>query len=84
MDKPRLVVDFNNQDVSRRLRLDCVGTLRDLERQQIKLSDGMELTLYADDANEYGQPQQTLADGIVEYSEADETWVAKIDWHAIR
>jgi hypothetical protein len=44
----------------------------------------MALTLYTDDADDAGQPDELLADGIVQYNEQEKCWVAAIDWQAIR
>jgi hypothetical protein len=84
MAKPRVYADFHNADPQGRLRLNCAGTLEDLVRQQIQLYDGLQLTLYSDDANEEGQLDELLADGIVCYSVAEHCWVAAIDWDAVR
>jgi hypothetical protein len=84
MRKPRVFVDFQNADPRGRLRLGCQGTLHDLDRQQIELRRGLALTLYEDDADERGQPQQLVVDGVVEYSDEEQTWVAMIDWDAIQ
>ncbi len=83
MNKPKVFVDFNSADVKGRLRLSCVGTQEDLERQQIEWRDGLELTLYEDDEDGEGRPQQLVVDGVVEYSE-EKCWVAVIDWDAIQ
>jgi hypothetical protein len=83
MSKPRVFVDFNSQDTKRRLRLSCVGTQEDLERQQITLRAGMELTLYEDDTDEHGG-ELLVVDGVVEYSDEDRCWAAVIDWDAIQ
>jgi hypothetical protein len=84
MSSPKVVVDFNNADAKGRVRLDCEGTLRDLARQKIQLSDGMFLTLFQDDADANGHPQQLVVDGSVEYSDEEKCWVAAIDWDAIQ
>ena len=62
----------------------CAGTMRDLERQQIKLAVGLVLTLYADDADDEGRPEDIEGSGVVEYSEDEQCWVARIDWSAIQ
>jgi hypothetical protein len=84
MVKPKIYADFHNADAQGRLRLNCVGTLEDLARQQVALREGLVLTLYADDADDAGQPDELLVDGVVAYSETERTWVAAIDWTAIR
>jgi len=84
MANPLVYADFQNLDDENRLRLTCAGTRRDLERQGIALREGMALTLYTDDADGEGQPDKLLADGFVQYNEAEKCWVAAIDWNAIR
>jgi hypothetical protein len=75
MKMPRVFADFHNADVQGRLRLNCIGTVEDLARQNIELQDGQLLTLYSEDLE---------ADGIVQYSSEENLWVAAIDWNAIR
>lgn len=75
MNKPRVYADFHNADPQGRLRLNCVGTVQDLSRQQIKLQEGLELTLYSEDLEVKGQ---------VQYSSEESMWVAVIDWDAIK
>lgn len=75
MNKPRVYADFHNADPQGRLRLNCVGTVQDLSRQQIKLREGLELTLYSEELEVKGQAQ---------YSSEESIWVAAIDWDAIR
>jgi hypothetical protein len=83
MAAPRIYADFQNADSQGRLRLICAGTTHDLERQQIKLAAGLAVTLYADDADDEGRPDDIEASGVVEYSEDEQCWVARIDWSAI-
>ena len=70
-----IFADFHNADPQGRLRLNCIGTIEDLARQQILLQDGKLLTLYSEDLE---------VDGIAQYSESENLWVAVIDWDAIR
>ena len=84
MAHPRVYADFQNLDDENRLRLTCAGTRRDLERQALELSEGMALTLYSDDATDDGQADELLADGVVQFNQAENCWVAAIDWQAIR
>jgi hypothetical protein len=46
-----------------------------LSCQKILLQDGQSLVLYSEDLE---------VDGIVQYSEEENLWVAVIDWDAIR
>lgn len=84
MSGPRVYADFHNADAEGRLRLNCVGTTKDLARQQVMLRPGLLLTLYSDDADADGTPDDLEVSGMVEYSEAEQCWVARVDWSAIR
>ncbi|PSB02018.1 hypothetical protein [Merismopedia glauca] len=75
MSYPKVYADFHNADLKGRLRLNCVGTMEDLSRLHIKLSDGQPLTLYSEELE---------VDGVVQYSDEESLWVALIDWDAIR
>jgi hypothetical protein len=55
-----------------------------LERQGIELREGMTLTLYTDDADDEGQSDELLAEGVVHYDKVEQCWVAAINWQAIR
>jgi hypothetical protein len=75
MNSPRVFADFHNADAQGRLRLNCIGTVEDLARQQIVLRDGVCLTLYSEEIE---------AEGVVQYSTDEKVWVAVIAWSAIR
>ena len=75
MDKLKVYADFHNADRQGRLRLNCIGTVQDLSRYQIKLQEDLVLTLYSEDLEVEGQ---------VQYSSEENLWVAVIDWDAIR
>jgi hypothetical protein len=83
MVKPKVYADFHNADGQGRIRLNCVGTIEDLARQQIKLRDGLLLALYSDDLDDAGRLDELLVDGVVSFSEEEHCWVATIDWAAI-
>jgi hypothetical protein len=75
MSLARIFVDFHNADKHGRLRLNCIGTIEDLARQQTELENGQQLMLYGEDLE---------IDGIVQFSEEEKIWVAVIDWDQIR
>lgn len=56
------------------MRLNCIGTIEDLSGQRIELHNGQLLTLYSEDLE---------VDGIVQYSEEENLWVAAINWNRI-
>jgi hypothetical protein len=81
---PRIYADFQNADSQGRLRLNCVGTTKDLARQKVSLSEGLVLTLYSDDADREGNADDLEVEAKVEYSDSEQCWVAHIDWDNIR
>jgi hypothetical protein len=74
MSAPRVFADFHNADERGRVRLNCVGTVQDLNVQKIQLRPGLVLRLYSEDIE---------TDGTVEYSDLEHLWVASVDWAAI-
>ncbi|MFM2303493.1 MAG: hypothetical protein RLZZ135_902 [Cyanobacteriota bacterium] len=48
MSLSRVFIDFHNADEHGRLRLNCIGTIEDLARQQAELENGQRLTLYSE------------------------------------
>ncbi len=75
MPRPLVYADFHNADAEGRLRLNTIGTIRDLSRLNITLRDGLPLTLH---------DEELEADGDVCFSPGEHIWVAAIDWDAIR
>jgi hypothetical protein len=84
MNAYRLWVDYNNIDIHDRVRLDCEGTLKDIERQQLAMQEGVPVTLWDDDADDQGHPLLVEVDGVLEFSPEDACWVAKVNWKGIR
>ncbi len=84
LNPPRVYADFNNVDAKGRVRLNCVGTERDLAQQQFALHGGALLTLYESDADAADRPHELSARGVVEYSAGEQIWVAAVDWESIR
>ena len=81
---PYVYADFQNADSQGRLRLNCVGTVNDLARQQVQLREGLGVMVYCEDADENGRPARLIAEGMVSYSQEEQCWVAHIDWNQIR
>lgn len=76
--------DFQNLDEANRIRLNTLGTRKDLEREGVELREGLRLTLYTDDADDQGRPDNLLVDGVVEFNDEEQTWVAAVDWQQLR
>jgi hypothetical protein len=75
MNQARIFADFHNADVKGRVRLNCAGTIADIERHGIVLQDGQSLIIYSEELE---------VEGVVSYSEEEKLWTAVIDWDAIR
>jgi hypothetical protein len=60
----------NGETLRRRLQIvaQLPTSQRTIERQGIELREGTTLTLYSDDANDEGQPDELLADAVVHYN----------------
>jgi hypothetical protein len=83
MVQQKIYADFHNLDDSNRLRLTCAGTVEDLKRQGIELREGLVLTFYMDDADDRGEPDEILTEGVVQNDERESIWVASVDWAAV-
>jgi hypothetical protein len=83
MSQQKIYADFHNLDDSNRLRLTCAGTVEDLKRQGIELREGLVLTFYMDDADDRGEPDEILTEGVVHHDERESIWVASVDWGAV-
>ena len=80
--KARVFADFHNLDDESRVRLDSNGTRDDLARLGVQLVEGLQLTLYTDDADEAGRPDDLLVDAVAFHGA--EGWVAAADWATLR
>jgi hypothetical protein len=65
----KIWVDFNNMGVDG-VRLNCNGTLEDIDDKGIVLTQGLELTIWFEDLS---------AESTVMYSSVDNCWVAQIN-----
>lgn len=72
---PKIFADFNNRDRHGRVRF-TDGTKADIERLQIKLIPG--ILVFLDDGEELS------AEGIIEFSKEENTWVARYDEETLR
>lgn len=74
-EKPRVSVDFQNSDRLGRVRLNTVGTLRDLSTLGIVLREGLKVSLYC---------MELEGEGTVTYSTEEHLWVAAVNWDGVR
>lgn len=71
MSNPKIWVDFHNADQYGNVRLNCARTQKDLQEQNIELSNGVQLTLY---------DEELEVEGLVVFSEIENDWVAQVKW----
>jgi hypothetical protein len=72
----KIYADFNNTDTLHRVRLITIGTLNDLEKKGITLESGLEILLDDDEG--------LVTSGVVQFSEEENIWVAKINWDNLK
>jgi hypothetical protein len=82
--EPRVYVDFMKTDARGRLLLVCIGTRNDLRKHGIALAEGMRLRVYSDDANDQGERDDLLAEGVVHYNAEAKEWVLAVEPTSIR
>ena len=64
MDKPRVRVDFNDMISSTEVLLSKGGVVIDSAGHETMLYEGASISVYDDDANDAGQKDNLIADGI--------------------
>lgn len=60
--------------------LDRVGTMEDLAKSGMTLSEGMKVGFWMDDANDRGEEDNLLFEGTVHFDAQRQQWYALIDW----
>jgi len=84
MTIPRVYVDFLRTDDVGRILLVKNGTLQDLERYGIKLQEGLVLSVYSDDADDAGNRDNLVTEGVVHYDAATARWVLEIVGNSVK
>jgi hypothetical protein len=74
MEEPiKLWVDFNaTSDFG--FRLNCHGTINDLERQNLKLKDGLKLLLWDEDFDDNDKPNNMFVEATARYNDSKGIW----------
>jgi len=68
----------------RSILLTTAGTLQDLSRLGIELSDGLPLRMWRDDGDEEGRSDPLLFEGTARWDADLDCWVADVDWESFR
>lgn len=77
---PRIYVDFlKTGGRANQVVLNTAGTLSDIKRHGIVLREDLVLHLCSDDADESGQRDDLIVDGVVHFDEQRRQWVAIYD-----
>ena len=84
MNMPEIYADYHDVDDENRVFLTKVGTRRDLAKHGIDLREGLQVTIYMDDADDDGNSDDLMADAVVRYNEQKKCWVAEIDWSKVQ
>jgi hypothetical protein len=71
MTRPIIFADFEHSRPDGALVLKAVGSRQDLERLSPPPEVGMAVTVASD---------ELIAEGVLDYSQLDDAWVARIDW----
>lgn len=79
MDLNKIYHDFQKVDDEGRLVLTLNGTIRDIEKNHIKLAEGMKFVFWDDDLNDAGDAVPLTAIGTVEFNSKIQQWVARIE-----
>ena len=66
MNPSRVYIDFNAQFGPDVYSLQCRGTIDDLRRLGIEATEGIALSVYSDDGDENGRPDNLIAEGVVQ------------------
>lgn len=81
--KIKLWADFNaSSDFG--LRLNCLGTIKDLERQNLNLEEGMELLLWDEDYNDQNERDDLIVKATARYNSKLSIWEGEFDWEEIK
>ena len=73
-----LWVDFNNMG-KEGVRLSCNGTVAELNSKSIVLYDGLQLLIWDNDEDDFGNSDNLIVDAVVKYSNVDKCWVAQFE-----
>lgn len=89
MTKLMLYVDFNEMLEPDLVLLSATDAKTASNGAIVSLSDGMEVTVYMDDTDEHGQPDNLVATGVIETNKttgwgAHVKWCCRIDANGIR
>ncbi|RJQ24596.1 hypothetical protein C4577_07440 [Candidatus Parcubacteria bacterium] len=84
-NKQMVYADFNNLDEKPNwIRLNCLGTIRDMKSWRIIPEEGRPITFYTDDMDDDKNTDNILIEGKFHYNSKSKQWVAILDWDTLR
>jgi hypothetical protein len=84
MQPPLIWADFNASGITKPademtvVYLTKIGTIRDLKKQGLELTEGMPLRLYDNDLDKEGNEDNLVADGVAHFDEQAQRWTARV------
>lgn len=66
------------------LRLNCKGTLEDLERRNIVLQEGMSVLLWDEDYDDSNRRDDLIVEAIIRFNQNTEVWEGEFNWDDIK
>ncbi len=81
---PKIYADLMRTDDQGRVILDTQGTINDLKKYNLKLSEGLMINFYSDDSDDKGNFDPLIFMGKVEYNSKIGKWTAVIDKDTIK
>ena len=75
VQKDYIFADFNNTDTLGRLRLSVKGAVDCIREQNLRLYDGMPVTVSDED--------EFTVNGIARWNDEEKIWVVEIDWEQL-
>jgi hypothetical protein len=79
MTKPVFYVDFNEMLESDLVLLSATDIKVDLDGKSVHLNEGLEITVFMEDENEQGHPDNLVATGTVEVNDGL-GWSSHVKW----
>lgn len=85
MTRPIVYADFNNLDEKPNwVRINCLGTIRDMKSWGIIPEENRPITFYTDDLDDDHKLDNLLVDGKFHYVSESKRWVGVVDWNTLR
>ncbi len=83
--KYRIWVDFNNKDEDNNVRLNCLGTIEQIESEAIPMVEGQKVVVFCDDDyEEIMEVEGILKQVITPPPFQQKIWIAVVNWDTFK